>query len=220
MLGVLAKVAQLTAEHGGAAARVHHPASACGFFAGIARERNRLRLAGVQIETNHLGRAPQIAARCHRHIQHVTVERRAIHLKGREPRLITRAHFHAIVERLVGAIREPHAQALFHQLVMAEVRAQAENSRQVTAADLGRRFAYFAIELGRLFDQEDACGGMLALQDQRGGRAGKSAADNDDIIIKLHRSEDDGGAGETQSAVRRSRVRALIGLRFSGGLGL
>jgi hypothetical protein len=63
---------------------------------------------------------------------------------------------------------------------------QPEDARHVAAADLGRRFADFAIELSRLFDDEHARGGMLALDHQRRGRARERAADDHDIVIKHH----------------------------------
>jgi hypothetical protein len=51
----------------------------------------------------------------------VLVERAAIHLKGRQPRLVTRAQFHAIIERLVRPVREPHSQPLFRQVMVPEI---------------------------------------------------------------------------------------------------
>ena len=53
------------------------------------------------------------------------VEFRAIDLERGEPRLIARADLDAIVERLVGPVGEPETQALFDQLLMAEVTRQA-----------------------------------------------------------------------------------------------
>ena len=113
------------------------------------------------------------------------IEFRAIDLECLQPRLITRADLHAIIERLVGAIRKPHSQSLFRQLLVTEIMSETENARHVTTAQLGRRFADFAIELRRLFDDQNARVRPPALEHERGGRAGKRAADNDRVIIMI-----------------------------------
>jgi hypothetical protein len=86
----LAEVAQLASEHGGASAGVDEPASAnarC-FPIGLIGHIGPIRF---QLEVGHFCRAPQFAAGCHGLLQHVLVERAAIHLECREPRLVAGA---------------------------------------------------------------------------------------------------------------------------------
>ena len=83
--------------------------------------RQRLAVAAIELErVTFAGRrsSQPAATACS---QHVLVERRAIDLKRRQPRLITRADLHAIVEWLIRAIRKPHPQPLLHELVMPEI---------------------------------------------------------------------------------------------------
>ena len=75
---------------------------------------------------------------------------------------------------------------------MTEIIRQAKNPGQETTAHLGRRFAHFAIELGCLLDDQNARFGPAPLDQQSGGRAGKSAANDRDIELGVHLQEDDG----------------------------
>src|SRR6266480_210580 len=119
------------------------------------------------------------------------VERRAIDLKTRETCSVTRAKLDTIVNRLVGMLRKPQAQSLFRQVMVSEVMSQPENPRHVTTADLGGRFAYFSIELGRLLDNHDS-GLRTATFEHHGCRgARKRAADDRHIVI--HGEENDAG---------------------------
>ena len=87
-------------------------------------------------------------------------------------------------------------------MVMTEVIRQAENPRHVATAQLGRGFADLPIELRRLLDYQDTRSRVLAFQHQRGRRAGKRAADNYDVVVKLHRRARmmDFGGGERNAS--------------------
>ena len=75
--------------------------------------------------------------------------------------------------------------------MVSEVMSQPENPRHVTTADLGGRFAYFSIELGRLLDNQDS-GVRAATFEHHGCRGtGKGAADDRNIVI--HEEENDAG---------------------------
>ena len=75
----------------------------------------------AQFTAHHFGRLPDFAAGLRREPEQVRVELRPIDLKSREPGLITRADLNAIVEGLVGPIREPEPEPLFDQLLMSEI---------------------------------------------------------------------------------------------------
>src|SRR5205823_13029671 len=111
------------------------------------------------------------------------VERRAIDLKTRETCSVTRAKLDTIVNRLVGMLRKPQAQSLFWQMMVSEVMSQPENPRHVTTADLGGGLAHLAIELRRLFDNQNTGIWRATFQHQRRGGARKRAADDDHIVI-------------------------------------
>src|SRR5438132_3574213 len=117
------------------------------------------------------------------------VEGGAIDLKTSEARSVTRAQFHTIVKRLLGMLRKPQAQSLFWQMMVSEVMSQPENPRHVTTADLGGGLAHLAIELRRLFDNQDTGIRRATFQHQRRGGAGKRAPDDDHIVI--HGEEND-----------------------------
>ncbi len=188
MLGVRTKMAELPRQQRRPAARVDQPARRDRSLARVALHHDGLPAAAVQLECFDLRGPKQFAAGGARIFQHVLVEGRTIDLKGRQPRLVMRADFHAVVELLRGRIRKPHAQPLLGELMMAEVIRQAEDPRHVTAADLGGRFAHLAIELARFLDDEDARAGLLALDHERRRGAGKRAANHYCIIVALHGS--------------------------------
>ena len=116
MLEVLVKVAQLAREHGTAATSVHEPARAHSI--GVI---GHIGSISLELERSNLRGAPYFAAGCHRLVEQVLVERAPVHLERGQPRLIFRAQFHAIVERLIGPVREPHSQSLFREMMMAEI---------------------------------------------------------------------------------------------------
>ena len=119
------------------------------------------------------------------------VERRAIDLKTRETCSVTRAKLDTIVNRLVGMLRKPQAQSLFRQMMVTEVMRQSEDPRHVATADLGGRFAHFAIELRRLLDDEDSGVRTATFEHERCRSARKRAADDRHIVI--HGEENDAG---------------------------
>ena len=203
MFGVGSEVTKLAREKRGASARVDNPCRIDISFFTIDGHGKLLSIFSGEFTLGHLRRSPQIAACLYREFEQMRIEFRAIDLECLQSRLITRADFHAIIERLIGAIRKPHSQSLFRQLLVTEVVSETENARHVTTAQLGRRFADFAIELRGFFDDQNACVRPLALEHERGGSAGKRAADNDHVIIMLHRSANDGVAlCETQGRAR------------------
>ena len=116
MLEVLVKVAELAREDGAAATSVYEPASAHSI--GVIGHMGPI---SFEFERSNFRGAPYFAAGCHRLVQHVLVERAPVHLECGQPRLIFRAQFHAIVERLIGPVREPHSQSLFRKMMMPEI---------------------------------------------------------------------------------------------------
>ena len=76
--------------------------------------------------------------------------------------------------------------------MMTEIMRQPQDSRHVTAADFRGRFANLAIELRHFLDDQHAGIRVFAFEHQRRRRAGKSAADDDHIIIKIHRDKENG----------------------------
>jgi hypothetical protein len=66
---------------------------------------------------------------------------------------------------------------------------ETQNSRHVTTAHLGRRFAHLAIECRGFFNDKDTRFGTFALQHERGCGAGKRAADDHDVVIEIHPSK-------------------------------
>src|SRR5437868_2018085 len=110
----------------------------------------------------------------------------AIDLKGLHTRRVARPDLNAIVEALLWRIAKPHPQALFCELLVAEIICQTEDPRHVTAAYFGRRFANLAIERRVLFDDEHTRSRMFPRDHQRRGRTGKCATDDHDIVIKIH----------------------------------
>ena len=69
---------------------------------------------------------------------------------------------------------------------MPEIARQAEDLGQETTAHFGGRFAHLAIELGRFFNDQNARIGTPPFDQERRGRAGKSAADDRDIELRNH----------------------------------
>jgi len=127
------------------------------------------------------------------------IERGAIHLKTCETRSVTRAQLYTIIKRLLGMLRKPQAQSLFRQMMVTEVMRQSEDPRHVATADLGGRFAHFAIELRRLLDDEDSGVRTATFEHERCRGAGKRAA-NDRYIV-IHGEENDARSrGERQLA--------------------
>ena len=83
--------------------------------------------------------------------------------------------------------------------MVPEVMGQPEDPRHVTTAHLGGRFAYFAIELGRLLDDQDSGVRPATFEHDSGRGAGKRAAD--DRYIVIHGEENDARSrGERQLA--------------------
>src|SRR5207248_1858226 len=155
MLEIRPKMAELARNHGGASTRVHNPAHADYSLLVLKIERDDLFAAFVQFQCRHFGGPHQLAAGLDRFLKQMRVERRAIDLKTSETRSVARAKLDTIVKRLFGMLRKPQAQSLFRQMMVSEVMSQSENPCHVTTADLGGRFAYFSIELGRLLDDQD-----------------------------------------------------------------
>src|SRR5207253_1497375 len=110
------------------------------------------------------------------------IERGAIHLKTCETRSVTRAQLYTIIKRLLGMLRKPQAQSLFRQMMVTEVMRQSEDPRHVATADLGGRFAHFAIELRRLLDDEDNCVRTATVEHLRSRGVGDRAS-NDCLIV-------------------------------------
>jgi len=86
---------------------------------------------------------------------------------------------------------KPQAQSLFRQMMVSEVMSQSEDPRHVATADLGGRFAHFAIELGRLLDNQNSGVRTATFEHERCRCAGKRAADDRHIVI--HGEENDAG---------------------------
>ena len=127
------------------------------------------------------------------------VERGAIDLKTREARSVTRAQLYTIIKRLLGMLGKPQAQSLFRQMMVSEVMSQSEDPRHVATADLGGRFAHFAIELGRLLDNQNSGVRTATFEHERCRSARKRAADDRHIVI--HGEENDARSrGERQLA--------------------
>ena len=83
--------------------------------------------------------------------------------------------------------------------MVTEVMRQSEDPRHVATADLGGRFAHFAIELRRLLDDEDSGVRTATFEHERCRGAGKRAA-NDRYIV-IHGEENDARSrGERQLA--------------------
>src|SRR5205823_13378529 len=119
------------------------------------------------------------------------VERGAIDLKTREARSVTRAQLYTIIKRLLGMLRKPQAQSLFWQMIVSEVMSQSEDPRHIATADLGGRFAHFAIKLGCLLDNQDSGVRTATFEHHRRRGAGKGTADDRHIVI--HGEENDAG---------------------------
>src|SRR6478672_5035415 len=130
------------------------------------------------------------------------VERGAIDLKTREARSVTRAQLYTIIKRLLGMLGKPQAQSLFRQMMVTEVMSQSEDPRHVATADLGGRFAHFAIELRRLLDDEDSGVRTATFEHERCRGAGKRAANDRYIVIH----------GKATCAIRR-QMKLPLSLR-------
>ena len=76
---------------------------------------------GAEIAYGNFRWPPDITSGFRGEIQKMLIQFRAIHLKSRKTRLITRADFDAIVKGLLGSIGKPESKPLFRQLVVAEV---------------------------------------------------------------------------------------------------
>ena len=111
----------------------------------------------------------------------------AIDLKRLHAGVVAWPNLDAIVEALFRRIAKPHPQSLLGELLMTEIIRQAKNARHVATAHFRGRFADFAIERGILLDNEHTRGRIFAPDHEPRGRTGKSAADDHDIIIELHR---------------------------------
>ena len=109
MLEIWPKMAELARNHGGASARIHDPARGDSSLLALKIERDDLFAAFVQFQRRHFGRPHQLAASLDRFLKQMRVERRAIDLKTREPRSVTRAKLDTIVNRLLGMLRKPQA---------------------------------------------------------------------------------------------------------------
>ncbi len=109
-----------------------------------------------------------------------------VELEGGQPRLIARANLDAVVERLIGPVGKPKPQTLLCELFVAQVARQAEHLGEETAAHFGRGFADLAIKNGCFFDNQNSRSGPSPLDQEGGGRAGKSAADDRDIELRSH----------------------------------
>src|SRR5207248_1267118 len=72
---------------------------------------------------------------------------------------------------------KPQAQSLFRQMMVSEVMSQSEDPRHVATADLGGRFAHFAIELGRLLDNQNSGVRTATFEHERCRCAGKRAVE-------------------------------------------
>src|SRR5260370_1349813 len=111
------------------------------------------------------------------------VERGAVDLKASEARSVTCAQLYTIIERLLGMLRKPQAQSLFRQMMVSEMMVYPKNPGQVTTSDLGGRCAFFAMELGRLHDNQDWGIRTATFEPQRGRGARKRTADDRHIVI-------------------------------------
>ena len=72
---------------------------------------------------------------------------------------------------------------------MTEIMGEAQNPRHITTAHFGSRFTDLAIELSRLFDDEDARLEPFSFEHERGCGAGKCSADDYDVIFKIHATD-------------------------------
>ena len=80
-------------------------------------------------------------------------------------------------------IRKPQTQSLLRELVMTEVVGKTQNPGHVTTAHFCGGFADLAIELGCLFDDQDARFGSFAFEHERRRRAGERATDDHDVVV-------------------------------------
>jgi hypothetical protein len=78
---------------------------------------------------------------------------------------------------------EPHAQAVFLDLVDVQVGAEPQHFGEKTTGHLGGAFADFPVEHLRPFDDQYAKVRELAFQQNRRGRSGKRASDDDHIVV-------------------------------------
>jgi hypothetical protein len=149
------------------------------------------------------------------------VERGAIDLKTREARSVTRAQLYTIIKRLLRMLRKPQAQSLFGQMMMSEVMSQSEDPRHVATADLGGRFAYFAIELGRLLDNQNSGVRTATFEHERCRSARKRAADDRHIVIhgeKMMRAL--AGKGNLRDSTQNEATFKLAPRDSSASLGM
>src|SRR6266513_5346619 len=109
-------MAELAREHRRPAARVDDPPCADGSC--VERHAGCISL---ELDAGHFRGALQIASSFDRDIEHVLIERAAVDLERRQPRLVFRAELDAIVKGLVRLVREPHSQSLFGQMMMYEL---------------------------------------------------------------------------------------------------
>ena len=75
------------------------------------------------------------------------IEDLAIHLVGRQAHLIKCSNFTTAIEIILGSAREPEAQTIFDDVMMAEVMGQCQAFSEETSAHLSGRLTDFAIEM-------------------------------------------------------------------------
>ena len=161
-----APVAEFAGENGGFAGGIGEPAGGVGAGFAIDFDGDVLGAAFGEGEVFEFGGTEEGAAGFLGEVEEVFVELGAVDLVGGESGLIEAADFGALVDGGVAVFGEPHAQALFGDVLAVHVVAEAEDAGEEAGGDFGGRLADFAIEPGGAFDDEDAGFGAGAFEEQ------------------------------------------------------
>ena len=221
MLGVLPPPTVLAGKQRGDAGGIDDPAGADGSCPAVVLDGERLFAAGYEFHIRHAGRAENLRSRKPgAAMANFFVECGAIELIRRQPDLIAAAEFARLAERFHLVVPEPKPQPLFHEMRFVEVLRETEHAAHEIGAHFHGGFAHAARKVGGLFHDQHADAGIFA-EEQRGRRrAGKRAADDDDVVglrgawrLVTHRrlphQERDGAGKSRTRKFRQFRVRGV-----------
>jgi hypothetical protein len=113
------------------------------------------------------------------------VQSGTIHLIRRDPCQVASADFAAIFDGASVLIGEPETHPLFQEMCLVQVLSEAEDAAEKIGADFHRRLTDPTSERGGLLNDEDPEVRSFAKKQDRTGRPGQRAADDDDIVGAL-----------------------------------